>query len=114
MRLQITHMKAPWPAGACVGDVLELPVVPAWAMGKCVQVGDGVTVTIGVKLADDGDGAGDALPSLHDIVVGTIIDAIASGGPVAQAVLRAEPDPVEVFVPLAAAEPIDAKPKAKK
>lgn len=68
MKLQITHMKAPWPAGAAIGDVVELPGVPAWALGKCVQVGDDVPVTAGV-LRDEGgsdvvvgDGAGDALP----------------------------------------------------
>lgn len=38
MRVQITHLKAPWPLGAVVGDVLEFDAVPAWAQGKCVQV----------------------------------------------------------------------------
>lgn len=46
MRLQITHLKAPWPLGAVVGDVLELPEVPAWALGKCEPVGDDVELTI--------------------------------------------------------------------
>ena len=45
MRVQITHLKAPWPVGAKVGDVLELPAVPAWALGKCRQVGGDVAVT---------------------------------------------------------------------
>lgn len=31
----ITHLKAPWPLGAVVGDVLELGSVPSWAIGKC-------------------------------------------------------------------------------
>lgn len=37
MKVQITHLKAPWPEGAGVGDVVELQVseVPAWALGKC-------------------------------------------------------------------------------
>jgi hypothetical protein len=55
MKLQITHMKAPWPAGAKVGDVLELPAVPAWALGKCRQVG--------------GDGSGEALPPIDSLPV---------------------------------------------
>ena len=42
MRLQITHLKAPWPAGAVVGDVLDLPEVPAWALGKCIVLPDEV------------------------------------------------------------------------
>ncbi|MBP9148700.1 MAG: hypothetical protein KBG00_07945 [Rhodoferax sp.] len=46
MRLQITHLKAPWPLGAVVGDVLDLPSIPAWAVGKCAQVGDDVELTI--------------------------------------------------------------------
>lgn len=35
MRLKITHLKAPWPQGAAVGDVVEMPAVPEWAAGKC-------------------------------------------------------------------------------
>ena len=46
MRLKITHLKAPWPFGAVVGDVIDLPVMPAWAAGKCVRVGDDVELTI--------------------------------------------------------------------
>lgn len=40
MKVRITHLKAPWPAGSGVGDVLELAEVPAWAVGKCEQVAD--------------------------------------------------------------------------
>ena len=38
MKVTITHLKAPWPAGAKPGDVCELPhsEVPGWALGKCV------------------------------------------------------------------------------
>ena len=31
----ITHLKAPWPSGAKVGDVIEFDHVPSWALGKC-------------------------------------------------------------------------------
>ena len=44
MRIQITHLKAPWPLGAVVGDVLDLPAVPAWAVGKCSVLPDEVFV----------------------------------------------------------------------
>jgi hypothetical protein len=47
MRVQITHMKAPWPLGAVVGDVVDVESIPAWAVGKCVQVADDAEVTIG-------------------------------------------------------------------
>ncbi len=57
MRVQITHLKAPWPAGAVVGDVLDLPAIPAWAAGKCVHVGDDVVLTIAT-----GDSTGVASP----------------------------------------------------
>lgn len=90
MRLQITHLKAPWPAGAVVGDVLDLPGIPAWAAGKCVQVGDDVALTI-VDNSDyiapiekqvevlpapvfvvspevTGDGTGEALPAVDNTV----------------------------------------------
>lgn len=77
MRLKITHLKAPWPLGAVVGDVIDLPVMPAWAAGKCVRVGDDVELTIVhvEVVADDvpvfvvnpevtGDGAGESLPEV--------------------------------------------------
>ena len=51
MKLTITHLKAPWPAGAVVGDVIELASVPAWAVGKCVPAADEAEVTVGVKPA---------------------------------------------------------------
>lgn len=37
MRVRITHLKAPWPAGSGVGDVVDIPgaEVPPWAAGKC-------------------------------------------------------------------------------
>ena len=54
MRLKITHLNAPWPLGALVGDVLELPDVPAWAAGKCQQAGDDADLTISVLLDDKG------------------------------------------------------------
>lgn len=57
MHVQITHLKAPWPLGAVVGDVLDLPSIPVWAVGKCVQVEDDVELTIVT-----GDGTGEALP----------------------------------------------------
>ena len=46
MRVKITHLKAPWPLGAVVGDVLELLDSPAWATGKFEAVGDDVEATI--------------------------------------------------------------------
>ena len=46
MRVKITHLKAPWPCGAVVGDVIELPVVPAWAKGKCVPAPEGAEPTV--------------------------------------------------------------------
>jgi hypothetical protein len=48
MKVTITHMKAPWPAGAGVGDTVELEgeAVPAWAKGKCVQAADDAEVFV--------------------------------------------------------------------
>lgn len=39
MKVIITHLKAPWPEGAALGDIVELdaPLMPAWAVGKCVE-----------------------------------------------------------------------------
>ena len=46
MKLTITHLKAPWPTGAVVGDVIELAAVPAWALGKCAPADDSAAVTV--------------------------------------------------------------------
>lgn len=59
MRVQITHLKAPWPLAAVVGDVLDLPSIPVWAVGKCKQVDDDAELT-----TITGDGSGEALPPI--------------------------------------------------
>lgn len=43
MKVQITHLKAPWPAAAVVGDVVELPgdSVPGFFEGKCKPAEEG-------------------------------------------------------------------------
>ena len=46
MKARITHLKAPWPLGARVGDVVELDSEPAWAVGKFEKVGDDEPVTL--------------------------------------------------------------------
>ena len=51
MKLTITHLKAPWPAGAVVGDVIELASVPTWAVGKCAPADDSAAVTVGAVQA---------------------------------------------------------------
>ena len=43
MKVTVTHLKAPWPDGAAVGHVVELPGVeqiPGWAAGKCCAADD--------------------------------------------------------------------------
>lgn len=52
MLLTITHLKAPWPAGAVVGDVIDLPSVPVWALGKCTAAPAGAVVTIAQPAAE--------------------------------------------------------------
>ncbi|WPB58635.1 hypothetical protein [Xylophilus sp. GOD-11R] len=41
MRYLVTHLKAPWPQGTAVGDVVDFDEVPAWAIGKCTAAGEG-------------------------------------------------------------------------
>ena len=64
MKLTITHLKAPWPAGAVVGGVIELASVPAWAVGKCIQAADDAEVTVGVKPATT---EAESEPSIDDL-----------------------------------------------
>lgn len=42
MKARITNLKAPWPAGAAVGDVVAFHIgsVPVWAVGKCAPVAE--------------------------------------------------------------------------
>lgn len=42
MKVTITHMKAPWPEGAKVGDVVQFEgdAAPAWALGKFAHADD--------------------------------------------------------------------------
>lgn len=38
MRVLVTALKAPWPAGTQIGDIVDLHgrvTVPEWAVGKC-------------------------------------------------------------------------------
>lgn len=65
MRVQITHLKAPWPSGAVVGDVLDLPSIPVWAVGKCKQVEDDVELTIATG-DSSGEGASQPSPGIDD------------------------------------------------
>lgn len=43
MKVTVTQLKAPWPAGTKVGDVVELEgcdAIPAWATNKCTAAAD--------------------------------------------------------------------------
>jgi hypothetical protein len=43
MKVRVTHLKAPWPAGTVPGHVVELTgcdTIPAWAVGKCEPAAD--------------------------------------------------------------------------
>lgn len=66
MKVRITKLKAAWPPGAKVGDVVELVAVPAWAVGKCEPAGDDAEVTLQFGTVE-GDGSGQALPDLQGI-----------------------------------------------
>lgn len=52
MKLTITHLKAPWPAGAGVGDVIELPSVPPWAIGKCTPAAKDTAATVAFEATE--------------------------------------------------------------
>lgn len=61
MKVTITHLKAPWPEGSKVGDVvgLEGDSVPGWALGKCTPAADDAEVTASAApAADDAKAAG--------------------------------------------------------
>ena len=82
MLYRIIFLKAPWPAGAKVGDVLELASVPAWALGKCEPAGDDAVATDFGWLVSEGAGEPMA-PADGDTVTGD-----GSGEPLPPAVDR--------------------------
>lgn len=47
MKVIITHLKAPWPAGAGVNSVVELPgdKIPGCFVGKCIAAADKAEAT---------------------------------------------------------------------
>lgn len=54
MKVKVTHAKAPWPAGAGVGDVVEFAgALPEWAAGKCHVTDDEPTVYTVEKDSDE-------------------------------------------------------------
>ena len=63
MKLQITHLKAPWPEGAVVGDVLDFPAVPVWAVGKCKQVEDDAPEAVFVVNPDEAEAKPEGPPN---------------------------------------------------
>lgn len=64
MKVTITHLKAPWPAGAGVGSVVEFDAVPAWAVGKCTPAADDAEVTHAF-VAETAAPAGEALSDIE-------------------------------------------------
>lgn len=46
MKVRIDVLKAPWPSGAKVGDVVEVEQITPAFVGKCSQVGDDEEVTV--------------------------------------------------------------------
>lgn len=61
MKLTITHLKAPWPAGAAIGDVIDLPSVPPWALGKCAPAAENAVATVAFDKQVDAQAAEDVV-----------------------------------------------------
>lgn len=83
MLVRITHLKAPWPLGASVGDVVDLPGVPAWALGKCVPAGDGAVATVFEAEAEAKAPADESKDSGEAVLTGgelPLADLLPAGG----------------------------------
>jgi hypothetical protein len=65
MLYEIKALKAPWPKGAKVGDVIDMPYLPAWAEGKCSVALDNAKADFAYdpREAVVGDAAGAVSPS---------------------------------------------------
>lgn len=67
MKVTIQTLKAPWPSGAKVGDVVafEGDTAPAWAVGKFAHAPDNAKVDFHYEpKVITGDGSGRALPAI--------------------------------------------------
>jgi len=67
MKVTIQTLKAPWPTGAKVGDVVafEGDTAPAWAVGKFAPAPDNAKADFHYEpKAVIGDGSGQALPAI--------------------------------------------------
>lgn len=73
MLYEIKVLKAPWPAGAKVGDVIDMPYLPAWAEGKCNIALDGAEADFTYEpqklVVTDAAGATSAADALNAQVV---------------------------------------------
>lgn len=70
MKVTVTHLKAPWPAGTVPGHVVEFPglaTIPAWAVGKCVPAADDAAVTLPADPPELVVNPASAAPDLDDI-----------------------------------------------
>lgn len=94
MKVRIDVLKAPWPSGAKVGDVIEVAQITPAFVGKCSQVGDDEEVTVSFEKPEP------------EFVTQVIEGQDATTEDVAQAVAEAG-DVVEV------AQPKTSKGKAK-
>lgn len=68
MKVTIQTLKAPWPSGAKVGDVVafEGDTAPAWAVGKFTPAPDNAKADFHYEpKAVIGDGSGQALPAIR-------------------------------------------------
>jgi hypothetical protein len=87
MKVTVTHLKAPWPAGTIPGHVVDFPsldAIPAWAVGKCVPAADDAeavsswpVVVAPAELAGEPEKAPDGEPSVNPAAA----EAQAAAGP---------------------------------
>jgi hypothetical protein len=94
MKVTITHLKAPWPEGSKVGDVVEFDgEAPAWAVGKSAPAEADAPVTASYPKAapqpEPGD-AGALQTQLSDALAG--LDALKAAHADEVKALRAELD----------------------
>lgn len=55
MKVRIDVLKAPWPEGAKVGDVVEIDSITPAFLGKCERVGDDEKPTLKAEAKRLGD-----------------------------------------------------------
>lgn len=75
MKVRIDVLKAPWPAGAKVGDVLEFDHISPAFVGKCSEVSEDTEVTVSIDKVEFVANVDEGVGATSDEVAAAVAEA---------------------------------------